>query len=269
VATIGARNGAGPHQRGTGTVAVLTSNLHLLDADYRAARVPDGGRGGWEKELMQVQVVQDLICPWCRIGKRNLDVAIERRQEQGEEQVDVEWVPFLLDPVEPGSKEPFQERLRDRKGMNQEQIAQMFERATEAGKAVGLTFNFDRIEVAVDTIPGHQLIALAPETHQSQILDALHTAYFEEGKDIGDTTVLESLAESVGLPEEARETLRAAWASDELRLEMVRMVQQVQEAGISGVPFFIIDSKLGVNGAQPAEVLQDAMEQAKQVPAAD
>ena len=220
-------------------------------------------------ELMQVQVVQDLICPWCRIGKRNLDMAIERRRKRNEEQIDVEWVPFLLDPVEPGSKEPFQERLRGRKGMTREQIAQMFERASAAGNAVGLTFNFDRIEVAVDTIPGHQLIALAPETHQSQLLDAIHTAYFEAGRDIGDTAVLESLAESVGLPAETRATLRAAWASDELRTEMVRVVQQVQAAGISGVPFFIIDSKLGVSGAQPAEVLLDAMEQAEQVPAAD
>ncbi|HYH11643.1 MAG TPA: DsbA family protein, partial [Thermomicrobiales bacterium] len=92
---------------------------------------------------MQVQVVQDLICPWCRIGKRNLDMAIERRRKRNEEQIDVEWVPFLLDPVEPGSKEPFQERLRGRKGMTREQIAQMFERASAAGNAVGLTFNFD------------------------------------------------------------------------------------------------------------------------------
>lgn len=218
---------------------------------------------------MQVQVVQDLICPWCRIGKRNLDTALERRSENDAEQVAVEWVPFLLDPVERGSKEPFQERLRERKGMTQEQIREMFERATEAGKAVGLTFDFDKIEVAVDTIPGHQMIALVPEAYQSPLLDAVHTAYFEDGKDIGDTVVLESLAESVGLPAEALATLRAAWASDDLRVEMARVVQQVQEAGIGGVPFFIIDSKLGVNGAQPAEVMQDALEQAKQVPAAD
>jgi len=218
---------------------------------------------------MQIQVVQDLICPWCRIGKRNLDTALARYRQQHDEPVEVEWVPFLLDAVEPGSKEPFQERLRLRKGLSHEQIQQMFARTVEAGKAVGLTFNFDRIEVAVDTIPGHQMIALAPEAHQSSLLDAVHTAYFEEGKDIGDPAVLEALAVAVGVPTEAIATFRQAWESDELRIELVRVVQQVQSAGISGVPFFIIDSRLGVNGAQPAEVLLEAFAQAKQVPAAD
>lgn len=218
---------------------------------------------------MQVQVVQDLTCPWCRIGKRNLDTALERRTQDNDEQVNVEWVPFLLDAVEPHSREPFQERLRERKGMTEEQITEMFDRAKEAGNAVGLTFNFDRIEVAVDTVPGHQMIALAPESHQSSLLDAIHTAYFEEGRDIGDTAVLAELAEGAGVPAETLATFRTAWASPELRQELVRVVQQVQEAGIGGVPFFIIDSKLGVNGAQPPEIMQDAMEQAKQVPAAD
>ena len=218
---------------------------------------------------MQLQVVQDLTCPWCRIGKRNLDTAIDQRTQNTDEPIAVEWVPFLLDPVEPGSKEPFQERLRERKGMTDEQIKEMFDRATEAGKSVGLEFNWDKIDVAVDTIPGHQMIALAPEPYQSPLLDAVHTAYFEEGKDIGDTAVLESIADSAGVPDEAKTVFRQAWASDELRMELVKVVQQVQEAGIGGVPFFIIDSKLGVNGAQPAEVMVDAMEQAKQVPAAD
>ena len=215
---------------------------------------------------MRIQVVQDLTCPWCRIGKHNLDTAIEQHTRTHDEAVEVEWVPFLLDPVEEGSKEPFQQRLQQTKNMPQEQIDEMFERATEAGKAVGLTFNWDKIEVAVDTIPGHQMVALAPEEHQSALLDAMHKAYFEEGKDIGDRAVLESIGTSVGLPQEAQERIRQAWESAELRVELIKVVQQVQGAGISGVPFFIIDSALGVNGAQPAEVLLDAMKQAKEVP---
>jgi predicted DsbA family dithiol-disulfide isomerase len=217
---------------------------------------------------MRIQVVQDLTCPWCRIGKHNLDAAIARRAESNDEPVEVEWVPYLLDPVEPGSAEPFQERLRERKNMTQEQIREMFERVSEVGRSAGLTFNFDKIEVAVDTIPGHQMLALAPEETQSRLLDALHTAYFEYGKNIGDVAVLETIATEVGLPDEAMQTIRGAWASDELRVELMKVVQQVQSAGINGVPFFIIDSALGVNGAQPADVLIDAMEQAKQVPAA-
>ena len=217
---------------------------------------------------MRIQVVQDLTCPWCRIGKHNLDTAIAQRAESNDEPVEVEWVPYLLDPVEPGSAEPFQERLRERKNMSPEQIREMFERVSEAGKPLGLTFDFDKVEVAVDTVPGHQMLALAPEEKQSALLDALHRAYFENGKNIGDVAVLEAIATEAGIPDEAMATIRGAWASDELRLEMVKVVQQVQSAGINGVPFYIIDSALGVNGAQPADVLLDAMEQAKQVPAA-
>lgn len=214
---------------------------------------------------MRIQVVQDLTCPWCRIGKHNLDSAIEQHKKANDEAVEVEWVPFLLDPVEEGSKKPFRQHLMQSKNMSQEQIDEMFERSTEAGKAVGLTFNFDKVEVAVDTIPGHQMVALAPPEYQSALLDAIHKAYFEDGKDIGDLQVLESLAASVGLPDDAKERIRQAWASDELRVELIKVVQQVQGAGISGVPFFIIDSALGVNGAQPADVLLDAMKQAKEV----
>ena len=217
---------------------------------------------------MRIQVVQDLICPWCRIGKHNLDTAIQQRAQASDEPVEVEWVPYLLDPVEPGSAEPFQERLRERKNMTQEQIQEMFERVSAAGQSAGLTFRFDRVEVAVDTVPGHQMLALAPERTQSTLLDALHTAYFEQGKNIGDTAVLEAIAAEVGLPDDAMQTIRGAWASEELRVEMMKVVQQVQAAGINGVPFYIIDSALGVNGAQPADVLLDAMKQAQQVPAA-
>lgn len=218
---------------------------------------------------MRIQVVQDLICPWCRIGKHNLDGAIAEWTKTHDDSVEVEWVPFLLDPVEPGSKEPYQQRLREQKQMSQEQIEEMFARAKEAEENVGLDFNFDKIDVAVDTIPGHQMVTLAPQERQSALLDGIHAAYFENGKDIGDIAVLASIGESVGMSEEELDRVRGAWASDELRLEMVKVVQQVQNAGISGVPFFIIDSSLGVNGAQPTDVMVQAMQQAQEVPAAD
>lgn len=215
---------------------------------------------------MHVQVVQDLVCPWCRIGKHNLDTAIADYAKEHDDTVTVEWVPFLLDPVEPGSKEPFQERLRERKNMTPEQIEGMFARATEAGKAVGLDFHWDRIAVAVDTIPAHLLIAMTPLEQQSALLDALHTAYFDEGRDIGDTAVLETIGKAVGLPEASLERVHEAWAAPDARQEMLSVVQQVHAAGVTGVPFFIFDGALAANGAQPAEVLLGAMKQAREMP---
>lgn len=207
---------------------------------------------------MKIQVVQDLVCPWCRIGKRNLDRAIV----QSDASVEVEWVPYLLDTVEPGSREPFQQRLLERKQMSQDQIEGMFSRVKEAGAHVGLSFNFDKIEVAVDTIPGHQMIAVAPPARQSALVDGIYKAYFEDGKNIGDTSELTVIGESIGMLERDLERIRDVWSSDDLRREMVSVVERVQASGITGVPFFIIDASVGVSGAQPSEVLLQAMEQA-------
>ena len=218
---------------------------------------------------MRIQMVQDITCPWCRIGKHNLDEAITTWEKQHDDSVQVEWVPFLLDPMERGTKEPFQERMRERKDMSQEQIEEMFTRVNEAGENVGLDFNFNKIETAADTVLAHQMIALAPEQYQSALLDATQKAYFEDGKDIADPDVLRGIADSVGVPSDEMDKIATAWTSPELRAELLSVVQQVQQAGITGVPFFIIDSKLGVSGGQPADVMVQAMEQAQETPAAD
>ena len=215
---------------------------------------------------MHIQVVQDLTCPWCRIGKHNLDTAAERYTQDTNDEVTIEWVPFLLDPVEPGSKESFRERLAERKGMSDEQIAEMFARVKEAGAGVGLDFHFDRVEVAVDTIPGHLLMALTPAELQAHVLDRIHTAYFEQGKDIGSPEVLEVIATDAGVPDEAMARVREAWATDEARAEVMNLVGQVQQAGISGVPFFVFDGALAASGAQPPETLIEAMTQARETP---
>jgi predicted DsbA family dithiol-disulfide isomerase len=214
---------------------------------------------------MHIQVVQDIVCPWCRIGKHNLDTAISTYRQQHGGEVTVEWVPFLLDPVEPGSKEPFKQRLAERKGLSEQQVEGMFTRVCEAGQACGLDFNWDKVGVAVDTVPAHQLIALAPPEAQAALLDALHTAYFEEGRDIGEPEVLEAIGRGAGLDDETLARAREAWTSPEQRDELLGVIGQVQQAGVTGVPFFIFDGALAASGAQPAEVLLDAMNQAREM----
>jgi predicted DsbA family dithiol-disulfide isomerase len=216
---------------------------------------------------MHVQVVQDFICPWCRIGKANFDRAVERFTLRQGESVTVEWVPFLLDPVEAGTKEPFRKRLGERKGLSEEAVEGMFARVTAAGRAAGLDFRFEKIETAVDTIPAHQLLARAPEQHRSALIDAIYVAYFEQGKDIGEPSVLAAIAHDVGVPVSAMERARETWGSSQMREEFTSVVRRVQSAGVSGVPLFIFGGALAVNGAQPVEVLEDAMHQASEVPA--
>lgn len=216
---------------------------------------------------MHVQIVQDFICPWCRIGKANFDRAVERFTREHGESVTVEWVPFQLDPVEMGTKELFRKRLRERKGLSDEGIEGMFARVTAAGRDAGLDFRFEKIEVAVDTIPAHQLLALVPERYQAALVDAIHVAYFEQGKDIGEPSVLVAIAQGVGIAESAMERVRQAWDSSQVREDLASVVRQVQSVGVSGVPFFIFDGALAVSGAQPVEVLESAMRQAREMPA--
>jgi predicted DsbA family dithiol-disulfide isomerase len=212
---------------------------------------------------MHIQVVQDIVCPWCRIGKHNLDDAIAQYRQQHGDDVTVEWVPYLLDPVEQGSKEPFKQRLAERKGMSEQQIEGMFTRVCEVGQACGLDFNFDKVGIAVDTIPAHQLIALAPAEAQAALVDALHTAYFEDGKDVGDPAVLEAIGRDAGLDEATLESARETWKSADARGAILDVIGQVQRAGITGVPFFIFDGALAASGAQPTETLLEAMNQAR------
>lgn len=209
---------------------------------------------------MFVQVVQDVVCSWCRIGKRNLDTALKQWRDEGGEAIDVQWFPFLLDPIEKGANEGFVERFVERKGLSQDQVAGMWANVGRAGAAVGLTFHFDRIEKAVSTIPAHELVALTPVDQQSAVIDVLHTAYFERGANIESTDVLVEIAREAGLAN--LEQLRADLEAGTREADVRAMIAQAQQASIQGVPFFIVDGKLGLSGAQPAEAILGALRKA-------
>ena len=214
---------------------------------------------------MRVSVVSDVVCPWCRIGKANLDSAAEQWTRETGEEVQVMFLPFLLDPVEPGVKENFRERFTERKGMPQAQMDQMFERVTQVGAQQGLTFNFDKIEVAVDTVPAHELMELTPPAKREALMAAMMTAYFEEGKDVGEPDVLLAIAKDAGITDEEIGVIEPALRTRQLESHVREMISQAQQAGVQGVPFFIIDDAVGLSGAQPVEVFLQAFQQAKQV----
>lgn len=212
---------------------------------------------------MKIKIVQDLICPWCYIGHRNLEAAIRDWTAGGDRSVDVEWLPYQLDPREPGApREGFRERFASRKGIDPAQMDTMFDRVTEVGASVGIGFRFDRITVAVDTLPAHVAIAATPAAKQGALVNALHRAYFEEGKDIGAGTEIEQAAEVAGLTADEVATVLAALEDEGARTEVRVTIGAIQDAGVTGVPYFVIDDAIGLSGGQPAAVFKRALDQA-------
>jgi predicted DsbA family dithiol-disulfide isomerase len=212
---------------------------------------------------MRVAIISDVVCPWCRIGKANLMAAAEQWTQQTGEAVEVQMLPFLLDPVEPGVKEDFRERFMKRKGVPASQMATMFDRVVQVGAQQGITFNYDKVKVAVDTVPAHELMELTPVEKRLTLMDELMTAYFEEGKDVGEPDVLLEIAKRAGLTEDEIAAIEPDLRSRKLEPEVRGMILQMQQAGVQGVPFFIIDDVLAVSGAQPVEVFMQAFQQAK------
>lgn len=212
---------------------------------------------------MNIQIVQDLICPWCRIGHHNLEQALGEWSREHPDPVTIEWLPYQLDPLPEGApKEDFRKRFVERKGLALDQMQQMFARVTEAGASVGLVFNFDKVTVAVDTMPGHIAIAAAPQAKQTALVAALHTAYFENGQDIGETDTIVACAVAAGLDDAEIAVVRAAIANPVARAGQLDIVRAVQEAGITSVPYFVFESKLALAGGQPAAMFRQALDQA-------
>ena len=196
-----------------------------------------------------IDVVQDTVCPWCRIGKKNLDDAL--KHYDGE--VEVRFHPYFLRPEMPEAGRDFREHMRAIKG--DDDIEPMLIRVSNTGLQAGLTFNWDKVKRMPNTLLSHALVLSAPVEEQGRVLDAVHQAYFVDGKDIGKKETLIEIAD--GLPADITKL------DDEAFLDNVAgRAEAAQAQGITGVPFFIIDGKLGVSGAQPPSVLLEAMEEA-------
>ena len=200
---------------------------------------------------LTVEVASDVICPWCYIGKRRLEKAIASLE--GELEVEVRWLPFQLNPDMP---EGGVERAEYRKAKfgSAERARQLDARVAEEGRKEGIAFAFDRMQRTPNTIRAHQLIALAQQEGAGEAaVDALFRAYFEEAKDIGDEAVLAGIAAGAGVKgwPQAAEADKVAGAEEGVR-----------ELGISAVPTFILQRRLGVSGAQPPEALASAMREA-------
>lgn len=202
---------------------------------------------------MTVDVYHDISCPWCRIGKANLDAALAAIE--GPRPV-VRYRPFLLDPDAPETGLPLADHFRDAKGIADPWP--LFERASRAGAEAGLRFRFDRA-LAAQTRDAHRLLLLAPPDWQSDLLDALHVAHFEQGADLSDVATLTRVAGEAGMDAaEALDLLESGAGVVELQLELRASHQAVP----GGVPWFVFGPRHALSGAQPPDTLREAIDAA-------
>lgn len=206
----------------------------------------------------RIDVISDVICPWCYIGKRQLERALDLLENQ-HLRFTVAWHPFQLNPDMPREGvDRAQYRLK--KFGTAERSRQLDERITEAAANVGLDFHLDRLTRTPNTLNAHRVIRLAGQRGvQDAVVEALFEGYFGNGADIGDPQLLATLAAEGGLkPEEVTEML----SGDEGLKEVIGADRMARNCGIQGVPSFALQGHVLFSGAMPADEMAQAFRRA-------
>ena len=199
-----------------------------------------------------IDVVSDMVCPWCYLGKARLDLALAEILD--EVSVDVNWRPYRLNPDYPPEGVDQKAELEKKLG-GKEKVEQAHEMLTQLGKEVGINFDFNAIKIGPNTLDAHRLSLWAHaegREFQDKVVTELFRANFEEGLNIGNHSVLADIGEKAGMN---REVVEKLLASDADKDTVVAEIDAAQQMGVSGVPFFILDQKYAVSGAQSKEVL--------------
>ncbi|MBA2411770.1 MAG: DsbA family oxidoreductase [Burkholderiaceae bacterium] len=208
---------------------------------------------------LSIDVISDVVCPWCYIGKRRLEAALAQRMS-GETRI--RWLAFQLNPDIPAGGVERRGYLEQKFG-GPDRARQIYARIKAAGDDVGIAFDFERIARQPNTVDAHRLTAWAQDIDASAadvLVERLFRAYFIEGVDIGEPETLATLAGAAGF--DAAQA-RAWLASDAGRASVRAEEQRARALGVTGVPFFVFNQRLAVSGAQPPEVLLDAIGQAE------
>jgi len=200
---------------------------------------------------MKIEVVSDVICPWCYIGKRRLEKALKILEK--EIQPEILWLPFQLNPEMP-REGVARADYRKAKFGSVERGRELDARVAAEGRGEGIGFAFDRMQRTPNTVAAHRLIALAQKQGIGQkVVDALFKAYFEDAEDVGDPAVLERIS---------LENNIKGWPQGVDDKEVAALEASMRGFGISAVPTFIFDRKFGVSGAHPPEALASAIKEA-------
>ncbi len=213
---------------------------------------------------LDLDLVSDFVCPWCFIGKTRLERALADLQAvRPDIEVHVRWWPFLLNPDTPPEGEPYRAFLEAKFG-GPRKVDEILARIADAARPDGLAFAFERIRTRPNTFNAHRLCHRAQTSGQTPaqlraLAGALFAAHFQEGRDVGDSQTLADIAAACG---DDRDAVLDYLNSPRDVAEVAALVREVGRQGIGGVPFFVIDRRLAVSGAQPAAVLVEALLQA-------
>jgi len=200
---------------------------------------------------LTIEVASDVICPWCYIGKKRLEKALALLER--EVKPEIRWLPFQLNPGMPESGMARAEYRKAKFG-SIERGRELDARVAAEGRAEGIEFAFERMQRTPNTTAAHRLIQLAQDQGRAgAVVDALFAAYFEQARDIGDAEVLAEIAARCGVQN---------WPSAADAGKVSGLEDEVRALGISAVPTFIFDRRLGVSGAHPPQALAEAMREA-------
>lgn len=206
-------------------------------------------------ERLTIDLVSDVVCPWCYLGKARLELAIAEVQD--DVGIDINWRPYQLNPDIPAEGVDHHKYLAEKLG-GEDAVKQAHERLTAFGKEVGINFHFAAIKIGPNTLDAHRLMHWAMmegREIQDKVATALFKANFEEGRNVGDHAVLLDIAEKSGLDTKVIENLLKSDADkDTVQAE----IAAAKDMGVNGVPFFIIDQQYAVSGAQTPDVLANA-----------
>ncbi|MBN8669421.1 MAG: DsbA family oxidoreductase [Chitinophagales bacterium] len=207
---------------------------------------------------MKVDIWSDVQCPFCYIGKRKFEAALAKFPNGKD--IEIEWHSFQLDPdITPQPGKDVYTYLAERKGMTVEQSKQMHKQVVQMAAGEGLEYNFDKAVIA-NSFDAHRISHLAKKYGKGDAMEEqLFRGYFTEGKDIANRDVLIAMAKNIGIPEqEVVDVLNSNKYAAEVEADIVRASQ----IGVRGVPFFVLDNKYAVSGAQPSETFLQALTQA-------
>ncbi len=208
------------------------------------------------KPKIKINVVSDVVCPWCYIGKRRLEKAIDKVSDKFD--FEIEYFPFELNPAMPEAGVDQKQYLSTKFG-GSDRYAQITGQTTRVAAQEGLEFNFAAQKISPNTRKAHRVIQLAKEDGlHVKLVEAFFKAYFTEGVNLSDDANLVQIAVSVGLDKTKVETLLQS-QTGEVEVEMAE--RELQQMGITGVPFYIIDNKYGISGAQSPETFIQAFEE--------
>jgi predicted DsbA family dithiol-disulfide isomerase len=207
---------------------------------------------------MKIEIWSDIMCPFCYIGKRRLESALENFEYKNH--VEIVWKSFLLNPdMKTDPSKSTAEYLAETKGWSLEQTHQIINQVTEMARGEGLVYNMQKTVVA-NAKNAHRLLQLSKTLRKGgEMKERLLKVYFTEGKNIDDFETLVTLAEEVGLNKERVET---CLNSNEFAELVDQDIFESRQIGVRGVPFFVLDRKFGISGAQPMEVFKDTLNKA-------